>query len=464
MNNNQHLAGGRSDAELIQLTRDGDTAAFGELYEKYYEDALRSARRLSYSHSFSAEDLVSESFTRLLDIIRRGSGPTEKFLPYLNQVIRNEAYSLTSGESSMSNVDDLDNVLVADEGKNVDLTGPDGDTIRQAFASLPERWREVLWLSEVEEQKPSEFCAKFDLSPNSASALLLRAREAFKTAYLQAHVPTIRSSSCMPTVTKLGAYVSGSISRRDKEKSKLHLDSCPHCSGAVRELSGLTMSLRASIGPLLLAAGVGGSIIGAAAAGAGAGTVAASAATSKSAGLVFIEGVKSAASAATASTTATVSTIAASVALVAVAAGTVLALALPASPSEAESAPIYSAPSPAGVAVDPTPTPSPTLTPEPTVEPVVIPTEIPSPAPVEPTPTPTPTPQPDIEVPSICVDYWSEISMSVNDRLIVRRAYGNGSFGEPLGANWYVTTASGSLLSFDQPDILNLCGPFWSTW
>src|SRR5438105_3221359 len=69
---------GRNDAELITATRGGDTAAFGELWDRHVVAANRLARQLT-SNPSDADDLVSEAFTKIFTALRDGRGPDEAF-------------------------------------------------------------------------------------------------------------------------------------------------------------------------------------------------------------------------------------------------------------------------------------------------------------------------------------------------------------------------------------------------
>src|SRR5689334_9766148 len=75
-----------TDAELIERVRCGDLDAYTALFRRHYDVALRQARRLTDAHA--AEDLVSEAFTKVLDLLRRGRGPDRAFRAYLLTTVR----------------------------------------------------------------------------------------------------------------------------------------------------------------------------------------------------------------------------------------------------------------------------------------------------------------------------------------------------------------------------------------
>ncbi|MGL4257700.1 MAG: RNA polymerase sigma factor, partial [Microbacterium sp.] len=90
----------RSDAELVQATRDGDRLAFATLWQRHAEAARRAARAVAWSTD--PDDLVSEAFTRILRATQLGGGPTEAFRPYLFVTIKNVAVSWSKEPRAVS--------------------------------------------------------------------------------------------------------------------------------------------------------------------------------------------------------------------------------------------------------------------------------------------------------------------------------------------------------------------------
>jgi hypothetical protein len=71
-----------------------------------------------------------------------------------------------------------------------------------AFASLPQRWRMVLWHTEMEGETPAQVAPLLGMTPNSVSALAYRARKRLRKTYLDHDVSVearaCRSSSVQP--------------------------------------------------------------------------------------------------------------------------------------------------------------------------------------------------------------------------------------------------------------------------
>src|SRR4051794_6013632 len=75
-----------SDAELIAAVRGGDSAAYGQLFERHQAAALRLARQLAGPSD--ADDLVSDAFTKVLAVLSAGGGPDLAFRAYLLTAVR----------------------------------------------------------------------------------------------------------------------------------------------------------------------------------------------------------------------------------------------------------------------------------------------------------------------------------------------------------------------------------------
>src|SRR6185437_1599601 len=75
-----------SDAELLAAVRAGDQTAYGQLWTRHAPAARRLARQVA--RPSDTEELVSESFYRVLRAIDGGGGPDGAFRPYLLSTLR----------------------------------------------------------------------------------------------------------------------------------------------------------------------------------------------------------------------------------------------------------------------------------------------------------------------------------------------------------------------------------------
>jgi len=203
-----------SDPELIARVRAGDREAFGELYRRHAGPATTLARQFSRSAAES-DDLVSESFARVLDNLLAGKGPDTAFRAYLFTTVRNTAYDRTRKDKRLQFTEDMSAHDVAVVGDDPVLANLESGMIATAFAKLPERWQAVLWHTQVEGESPAEVGALLGMAPGAVSSLAFRAREGLREAYLQAHLAETAAERCRTTVERLGAWTRGGLSKRE---------------------------------------------------------------------------------------------------------------------------------------------------------------------------------------------------------------------------------------------------------
>ncbi|MCD0446515.1 sigma-70 family RNA polymerase sigma factor [Glycomyces sp. A-F 0318] len=242
---------GRSDPELIAATRDGDTTAYAVLYERHVHAARRLARVLSRDPA-GADDLVSETFARLLHTLRDGGGPDLAFRPYMLRTLRNTFYDRVRRDKRVEFTDDLSPHDTGERFVDPAVEGQERRYAALAFGKLPERWRMVLWHTEVEEDSPAKIATMLGMTPNGVAALAYRAREKLRQNYLTEHAADAPREECRWTVDRLGARVRGKLGDRDAAKVDEHLDACVTCNLLSAELTELNSGLRGVVAGVLL--------------------------------------------------------------------------------------------------------------------------------------------------------------------------------------------------------------------
>lgn len=246
----------RTDAALIAAVRAGDQRAFAELWRRHSPAALAVAR--ATTTRFDAEDLVQESFSRIYRALLGGSGPESAFRAYLFTTVRNTAAAW--GRGQLEDADPfLDEVIHPDSSEEARALELDGTFLGAAFRTLPERWQEVLWYTEVERLSPRELTVVLGTDSNSISALAYRAREGLRLAWVQAHLaePGL-NPECEWSVPRLGSHARGALSARHRERLSAHLLGCVSCSAADHEAREVVSHLRVLLAPLLLGGGAAG--------------------------------------------------------------------------------------------------------------------------------------------------------------------------------------------------------------
>ncbi|GAB3801217.1 hypothetical protein GCM10028798_16850 [Humibacter antri] len=241
------------DAELVRLTRKGDTDAYATLFRRHASAAASVAR--SVTSTYEPDDLVSEAYARILQALKSGNGPTNAFRPYLFTTVRNIAASWgRAGKDALPlEPEELDRLAVQEDHSLATL---ERSMTTQAFRSLPPRWQEALWYSEVEGMQPAELAPLVGLSAQAAAALCYRAREGLRQAWIRAHLTSADlEPACAWTVEHLAAHSRGRLGKRDNARVDAHLQTCELCRMAAAEAEETGLRLALVLLPLILGSG-----------------------------------------------------------------------------------------------------------------------------------------------------------------------------------------------------------------
>ncbi|MEU1509623.1 sigma-70 family RNA polymerase sigma factor [Kitasatospora sp. NPDC005748] len=236
-----------SDARLTARLRGGDDQVVAELYERHHRAALHYARIVT-GRAESAEDLASEAFARTLAAVRTGAGPDENWRPYLLAVVRNTAMAWSTADRRTLLTSDFgdwadrqEQVLSPDE---LFAATAERQLVAEAYRSLPERWRTVLWHTVIEQRPPEEIAPLLGLTPSGVSSLAFRAREGLREAYLVAHVRRAASPDCAAHSQEI-AGLAQRPSKRTTKRLARHLDGCADCRSCLAEMRDVNGRLRA---------------------------------------------------------------------------------------------------------------------------------------------------------------------------------------------------------------------------
>lgn len=217
-----------ADADLVLRSRSGDADAFGELWRRHYRSGVVVAR--SVTGAIDPDDLVQEAYARIFQAIRRGGGPSGSFRAYLFTVIRNTAAAWgRAGRDSP--IEELDALQDPDSTDEATIAALDRSLTHTAFRSLPTRWQEVLWYTEIEQLKPAQIAPLLGMKPAAVSQLAFRAREGLREAWIQAHLNAVDDGSeCQWAIEHLGAHTLGNLGTRNRARLDAHLGDCARCA------------------------------------------------------------------------------------------------------------------------------------------------------------------------------------------------------------------------------------------
>lgn len=245
----------RPDCVLTSAAAAGDQAAFEELYRRHAPIAWRVASAVTANPSDTA-DAVSDAFTRVLAALGAGRlADGTLFRSYLIAATRNAAIDLHRRGRRVQATDRLDQLAgaaTAPTPADGVVRGEDVSYVAEAFRSLPERWRSVLWLVEVERIPGREAARLLGLTPNGLAQLAFRARAGLRERFVQAHLRRPIDDDCRFCADHLGAYALGTLSPRPLAKVDQHLAECDECMRRATQLREIGRSLRRIALPLPL--------------------------------------------------------------------------------------------------------------------------------------------------------------------------------------------------------------------
>lgn len=240
------------EGQRLDLVRAGDQAAYEELYRDHVDGARHLARILVGADL--AEELVAESFARVLAQLRAGKGPTGNFRSYLHVTIRNGYRDglRAPREAPVSDQPWIFDAVTEPPAEEM-VEGLDETVAVDALASLPESWQQVLWHVEVEGRKPAEVADLMDMRPRAVSSLAHRAREGLKRAYLEMHAgPVPAREQCRWAHARMSQAARGDLGAKAERRFTEHLDTCADCRDAFLVVDRVNQKLAAYVLPIVL--------------------------------------------------------------------------------------------------------------------------------------------------------------------------------------------------------------------
>ena len=176
------------DRALVERCQAGDSAAFGNLYARYYERLLRFClRRLNDRHE--AEDAAQEAFARAWKALPRFAGE-RRFYPWLTVIAGNICTDMLRRRSRSTPTDDMEltaqhqvGVAGEDTSEELVLAAVDGELVNRALNRLSTRHRHVLAMREGSGWTYQQIADHEGVEIGTIETLLWRARQALKREF-----------------------------------------------------------------------------------------------------------------------------------------------------------------------------------------------------------------------------------------------------------------------------------------
>lgn len=176
----------QSDEDLVELAKSGDDTAFPELVKRYSRRILRVARNIT-NHEEDSEDVLQETFMKAYTHLDGFQG-NSKFYTWLVRIAMNESLmklrkrktgKLVSLDEELNTGEDtIVREIAVWEGNPEDTYSQEElrEILDKTIASLPEGFRTVFMLRDVEELSTEETADALELSIPAVKSRLLRAR------------------------------------------------------------------------------------------------------------------------------------------------------------------------------------------------------------------------------------------------------------------------------------------------
>ena len=234
------LAGGPlDDLALLEQAAAGHASAFDALYRRHADAAWRAARSIA-ANADDASDAVAEAFTRILRSVKAADRESiAHFRAYLLTATRNAAIDrrrLREDAWDAHALAEMDEVLMQASAPDevIDLT--DRNYVVGAFRELPERWRRVLWLTEVEGLRPVDVAKELGINANAVAQLAFRARAGLRDRFIQALVREASGDLCRTVADRLADYGQRALSDDDMTDVERHLETCHACRDIIEDV------------------------------------------------------------------------------------------------------------------------------------------------------------------------------------------------------------------------------------
>lgn len=190
-----------NEARLVEAARQGDQSAFGELVNRY-ERRLISVIMRFVSDVETARDLAQETFVKVYQRLEQFD-PSRRFGPWLFRSgvnltldhLRHRKRRLWFSLFSESSADRLPDPAQPDPREAQDLE----QEVRQVLEMIPEKYRTVLVLRDLENFSSSEIAAIIGRKEATIRWRLAEARERFQRLWLRRQNPSENELSSAET-------------------------------------------------------------------------------------------------------------------------------------------------------------------------------------------------------------------------------------------------------------------------
>lgn len=171
-----------TDEHVVERVLQGETALF-EIIMRRYNQRLYRVARVILRDDAEAEDVMQDAYVRAYQHLRQFAGKA-KFSTWLTRIAVHEALARVEKRGRMSAIEDL----TESAGENMTFASREASPEQQAAAAevkvllesailaLPEGYRSVLMMRDIEELSTAETAESLEISEENVKVRLHRAR------------------------------------------------------------------------------------------------------------------------------------------------------------------------------------------------------------------------------------------------------------------------------------------------
>jgi RNA polymerase sigma-70 factor (ECF subfamily) len=193
-------AGALSDEQVVERVLAGETALYEVVMRRYNTRLYRVARAILRNDA-EAEDVMQDAYVRAFQHLRQFGGRS-KFSTWLTRIAVNEALARLHKAKRFEEWDDMDQSKQESMGAARSTRNPESEAasgelsrlLEQAIEKLPENYRAVVMMRDVEEMSTSEAAACLSLTEENVKIRLHRAHALLrKELYATAKISTTQA-------------------------------------------------------------------------------------------------------------------------------------------------------------------------------------------------------------------------------------------------------------------------------
>ncbi len=175
-----------SDQKLLQLFASGNKHAFELVYERYWKELYRLALRILQDEA-KAEDVVQEVFVSFYE--HGGGRQIDSLKAYLYQSVKYQCFmQLRAGRISEKHLERMNKVIFANIVEDEFEAQEMEQMLQKVISALPEKCREVFYLSRFQLLSNKTIAAQLNISPKTVENQITKALKVLRTTVEQSAV------------------------------------------------------------------------------------------------------------------------------------------------------------------------------------------------------------------------------------------------------------------------------------